>query len=149
MCKQHYQNTENKRKQLLELLPRKLLPSVALYSRLSRRKIRKDVQNKHKAKMENLAKEQERPLFDIHDTVKRLNIDVKPPQYVVDTLALGAKNSIRDRFNHYDMLAELDLALKKCQRMDINNDKINDINILTIKYIKACKLQMMPRNIKL
>ena len=71
--------------------------------------------NKHCNKSQNLSKEQERPLFNVHDTVKLIDLDETPPRYVLDTLALGPNNSILDKFNAKEMLAELDILVKKCQ----------------------------------
>ena len=39
--------------------------------------------------MENLSKELGCPLFNWHDTVKLLELDIVPPKYVLNTIALG------------------------------------------------------------
>ena len=59
-----------------------------------------------------------------------------PPHYVMDTLALGPRNAVIDQFNHHDMLAELDLLLNRCQRDNVDNDTINEINMAVVRYIK-------------
>ena len=74
-------------------------------------------------------------------------MDQMPPQYVLDTLALGPNNSILDKFNSKEMLAELDLLLKNCKHNNISSEVINDINAATMKYIKACSKQKSPRNL--
>ena len=73
-------------------LARKLLPSVLLFTIVTVFNTRKNVEVTHAKKLENLSKEQGRPLFDLHDTVKLFELDVFPPKYVLDTLALVPKN---------------------------------------------------------
>ena len=78
-----------------------------------------------------------------------LNLDVNPPQYVLDTLALGPRNSVLDKFNKNMVLAELDILLGRCERDNIEHDSINDINIAVVRYIRQCEKQHFPRNLKL
>ena len=47
------------------------------------------------------------------------------------------------------MLAELDILIKRCESSRISNAIINDINIATIKYIKACSGQKPPRHLQM
>ena len=68
-------------------------------------------------------------------------------RYVSDTLALGPKSAILDKFNEKDVLAELDGLLSHCKRYQVNNDIITDINVKTLNYIKKCKKQKSTRNI--
>ncbi len=65
----------------------------------------------------------------------------------MDTLALGPNNSILDKFSPKEMLAELDILLKQCERSNVSSQSINDINAATMKYIKACSKQKSPRNL--
>ena len=58
-----------------------------------------------------LSKEQQRPLFDVQDTVKICDNDIKPPQYVIDTLALGPRNAVLDEFDPKETLAQIDALL--------------------------------------
>ena len=95
------------------MLPKYLIPSVILHSRAGIRTVRMKVTNRHTQKLKHLSIEQERPLFDVHDTVKQHNINIVPPRYVLDTLALGPRNAILDQFNSFDVLAELDILLNK------------------------------------
>ena len=69
------------------------------------------------------------------------------PQYVLDNLALRPNNSILDKFNSKEMLAELDMLLKNCKHNNVSSEVINDINAATMKYIKACSKQKSPRNL--
>ena len=94
-----------------------------------------------------MSKEQERPLFNLHDTVKLFEPDVLPPKYVLDTLALGPKNAVLEKFDQKVMLAEIELLLNRLEEQNVSNDVINDINIATINYIKKCSKQSIPRNL--
>ena len=67
----------------------------------------------------------------------------------MDTLALGPRNAVLDKFDHHDVLAELDLMLNRCERDNVARDTVNDINIAVVKYIKLCQKQHPPRNLKL
>ena len=66
-------------------------------------------------------------------------LDVTTPKYVMDTLSLGPKNSVLEKFNPHDVLAELDGLLSFCKDNNVTDDVISDINIKTIAYIKKCK----------
>ena len=107
----HCRNVEEKRNALRNNLPTKLIPSVILFTRIAVSEARKTTGKTHKKKLHSLSREQERPLFNVHDTVKFVDVDQMPPQYVLDTLALGPNKSILDKFNSKEMLAELDLLL--------------------------------------
>ena len=65
--------------------------------------------------MKSLSKQQQRPLFDVHDTVKICDVNINPPRYVIDTLALGPKNAILDPFDQKETLAQVDALLFKCK----------------------------------
>ena len=87
-------------------------------------------------------------MFDVHDTVRLHNINITPPRYVLDTLALGPKNAVLDQFNSFNLLAELDMLLKQCERNKIGRETVCDINIMVMKYVKACSKQKVPRHLK-
>jgi len=89
-------------------------------------------------KLNWLSKQQKRPLLNVKNTVICYNLDKHPPQYVIDTLALGPKNSIVDKFNRNEVLAELDGLLRFCKD-----------NVKTLAYIKNCQKQKPTRNILL
>ena len=61
--------------------------------------------------------------------------------------SLGPKNSVLEKFNPHDVLAELDGFLNHCKENNATEDLISDINIKTINYIKKCKKQKPSRNI--
>ena len=143
----HTQTVGEKRTALKNNLPPKLIPSVILFSRIKTTETKNQVSKTHSEKLKNLSRQQERPLFEVHDTVKFIDVDHTPPQYVLDTLALGPNNSILDKFKPKEMLAELDLLLKNCENDNVSFETINDINAATMKYIKECSRQKSPRNL--
>ena len=108
---------------------------------------RKNVEATQTKILENLSKEQGRPLFNLHDTVNLFEFDIVPPKYVLDTLALGPKNPVLEKFDRKTMLAETDLLLNQLQEQNVSNETISGINIATINYIKTCSKQSIPRNV--
>ena len=60
---------------------------------------------------------------------------------------MGPKNSVLDKFNQNDILAELDSLLHFCKEKEVGEEMITDINIKTLSYIKNCKKQKSSRNI--
>ena len=99
--------------------------------------------------MLRLSSEQERPLFNVNNTVICYKLDKNPPKYVMDTLSLGPRNPVLGKFDENDILAELDGLLKYCKDNNVNEDTITDINIKTLTYIKNCRKQKSSRNIEL
>ena len=63
------------------------------------------------------------------------------PQYVFDTLSLGPKNPVSDKFYEKEVLAEIDHLLNRLKSNGISKHVINDINITTTKYIRSCSNQ--------
>ena len=66
-------------------------------------------------------------------------LEKQSPQYVLETLSLGPKNAVLDKFNPHDVLAELDMLLNVCKQEGVSNETITDINVKTLTYIKKCK----------
>ena len=126
----HLNNVQLRRTELREVSSTKLIPSIAFYTRQTVKTVRVSVQKTHARKLDAWSKEQQKPLFDVHDTVKILDEDIKPPRYVIDTLALGPKNA----------------TLYRCKGAKISTSIMNDINVATFKYIKACSSQKHARN---
>ena len=137
------------RTELVGRLPEKCTPSVVLYSTHFRRELRSKLLKRHAEKLRILAQEQQRPLFQVKDTVVLHNIDTPPPAYVMATLALGPKNSVLDSFKPHDVLAELDDLLAYCRKNNVSEETISDINIKTLGYIKKCKKLKSSRNIQM
>ena len=76
-------------------------------------------------------------------------LDVSPPQFVMNTLSLGPKNAVLDNFNPKDVLAEVDLLLAHCKTHNVSQKIMTDINLKTLNYIKKCKRMKSSRCIKL
>ena len=138
---------ELKRQAIKNNISQVLLPSIIFHSRIANRKVRKDVKSTHESKLLKLSEEQERPLFSVDNTVRLLELDRTPPTYVMETLSLGLKNAIIDKFQPKDILAELDVLLSYCKDNNVDRDIMTDINIRTFNYVKKCKKQKASRNI--
>ena len=78
-----------------------------------------------------------------------VDLDRNPPKYVMDTLSLGPKNAVLEKFDDKDILVELDGLLNFCKEKGINDDIVTDINIRTLTCIKKCKKQKCSRNVQL
>ena len=118
-----------------------------LHTRISRSKVRREQLGTHNKKLNNLSEEQERPLFNVQNTVVLWDIDKPPPEYVMQTLSLGPKNAILDQFDPKDILAEVDQLLNHCEKKNTPDEIITDINVKTINYIKKCKQTKPSRNV--
>ena len=140
---------EERRQQLRVVVPDKTLPSVVVHTRLSRRATRRQRTEVHSMKLATLSEEQERPLFQVCNTVVVCGLGITPPKYVMQTLALGPKNAILDRFDPKELLAEIDDLLDHCRISKISDEMITDINVKTLTYIKRCKQMKSSRNIQM
>ena len=67
----------------------------------------------------------------------------------MDTLSLGPKNAVLDRFDPKDILAEVDGLLYYCKSKNVPDEIITDINVKTLAYIKKCKKMKVSRNIQM
>ena len=105
---------DEKRTALRSSAPEYCLPSVVLHARITRRKAREEQRRKHNKKLTNLSEDQERPLFNVQNTVIQCGLDVPPPSYVLETLSLGPKNAVLDTFDQKEILAEVDNLLYHC-----------------------------------
>ena len=63
---------------------------------------------------------------NLHDTVNLFEFDIVPRKYVLDTLALGPKNPVLEKFDRKAMLAETDLLLNQLQEQNVSNETISD-----------------------
>ena len=118
-----------------------------VYVRAAKHATRREQKRTHSKKLAQLSEEQQRPLFNVGNTVVLHNLDSAPPQYVLDTLSLGPKNSVLDRFNPKDVLAEVDLLLAHCKQNNVSQQLMTEINVKTLQYIKKCKKLKPSRNI--
>ena len=96
------------RQAIKNAVPEKLLPSIILHTRIARRTLRSAIQGSHSQKLLSLSEEQERPLFNVKNAVILYGLEKKPPHYVMETLSLGAKNAVIEKFQPKDVLTELD-----------------------------------------
>ena len=103
----------------------------------------------HNKKLTRLSEDQERPLFNVKNTVILCDLEVTPPTYVMETLSLGPKNSVLDRFDPKEILVEVDRLLYHCKTKNIADEIITEINVKTLTYIKQCKKMKISKNIQL
>lgn len=127
----------------------KLLPSLILHTRIHNRLYENEHRQKINEKLIRLFNEQDKPLFNIDNTVICYQLENIPPKYVIDTLALGPRNAVLGRFNKNDLLVELDDLIRFCRRQKVDEDVITDINVKTLGYIKQCNKQKGSRNMKM
>ena len=99
--------------------------------------------------MSRLSEDQERPLFNVQNTVIVCGLETQPPAYVMETLSLGPKNAVLDRFDPKDVLAEVDELLHHCKEKQVSDETITDINVKTLNYIKRCKRMKSSKNIQM
>ena len=101
-----------------------MIPSVALYSKVLVQRVLVEALSTQKKKLESLSKQQQRPLFNVYDTIRLFKIDLQLPRYVLVTLALGPKTPVLDKFNEKEVL-------NRVKSNCISNNAINDINVAT------------------
>lgn len=140
-------NLDTRRNAVKNNVPEHLLPSVALHSRIKCRTLRSIKSVQHNKKLLALSDEQEKPLFNVQNTVIAYNLDSSPPKYVMETLSLGPKNAVIEKFDPKDIYAELDILLNYCKSKNVDDQIISDINIRTLQYVRKCNKQKPSRNI--
>ena len=143
------ENLHEKRRQLILVVPPKCMPSIAVHTRNTRVTTRRELSRKHNHKLTILSEKQERPLFNVQNTVVTCGLDTLPPTYVMETLSLGPKNAVLDRFDPKDVLAEVDGLLVHCESNGVPDETITDINVKTLTYIKKCRKMKTSRNIQM
>ena len=87
---------EENRNKLKQKVKVNIIPSIILHTRYDNRTLRRELVSKLNAKLSKLSNEQEKPLFNVDNTVICYELPNKPPKYVIDTLSLGPRNSILD-----------------------------------------------------
>ena len=127
------------RKNLKQFIPVKCIPSLVLYTRLDLHAFGENLRSKHNEKLSRLSKEQDKPLFNVENTVTCYGLDKTPPKYVLETLALGPRNPIMEKFDQNDVLAELDSLMEFCKNKKLNEEIITDINVKTLSLLKTAK----------
>ena len=130
--KKQQANLEEKRSKVKEVISEKLLPSILFFNRLKLRETREEQTKKHNKKFENLALDQERPLFNVSNTVKVCDESLVIPKYVMETLSLGPRNAVLEKFDPKKLLAEIDGLLSHCKKYKISDDIGTDINVKTL-----------------
>ena len=130
-------------------IPHSLLPSIVVYTRLLVLEHRTEGRKRHNQKLCALAEEQERPLFNVSNTVRLLELKKTPPAYVIETLSLGPRSPVLNKFDSKEVLATLDEFLHHCKNNCVDDEVITDINVKTLNYVKKCKQLRNSRNVML
>ena len=138
-----------KRTLLKQQLPQRCIPSAVVYSRIDRVSHRNFVSATHNKKLINLSNQQEKPLFNVQNTVKVIDVRVSIPKFVMQTLSMGPRSPTMSKFCDKEVLSELDCFMKFCKDNYVSDSLINDINVKTMHYIKTCKKQKSPRHLTL
>ena len=105
------------------------------------------IKERHKNKLLQMAERQGMPLFGIYDSVKVIDVEVPIPKYVLETLALGPKNPVLEKYNVKSTLAEVDGLLEFCESKECSPDMKNEIEAATIRYNKKSEQQIPQRNV--
>ena len=75
----------------------------------------------------------------MENSIRVFDFDKPIPSFVKETLALGPRNPVMEKFNEKDVLTELDCFLKYCEKLYVPDHTLTDINVKTLHYIKTCK----------
>ena len=115
------------------------------HTRTYMRELVSELKDRHRRKLGSLSSEQEKPLQNVNKTVRIVG-DIKVPDLVLDYLSLAPKHPVRDKFNDLHFLADVDRLLYNLKTNNMENDKLNKVNALTVWYIKAMKKQKEDPN---
>ena len=129
---------EGTRSILTNVIPTNLIPSVTIYNYLFMKRVSDVIQGRHQHKLRELAKQQEKPLLNISNTLKVLEQDITPPDYVLQVLSMGPKHPVLDEFRPKQLLADVDVVLERLAQ-NCASDTINQVNITTVQYINEYK----------
>ena len=102
------------------------------------------IQSRHENKIKSWSERQDRPISDTTYTVKLIGDVQRPPSYVMETLKLGPRNPVMTEFKANEVLCEMDLFLEYCEAKDVDDDMVNELNMLTYRYIKQAKQTKTP-----
>ena len=110
------------------------------------RELVSELNDRHRGKLENLSSVQEKPLYIIKNTVRIVGT-IKVPDLVLDYLSLSPKHPVGDKSIDLDFLADVDRLLYNLKTNDIENDKLNEVNTLTVWYLIEMKKQKDDPNL--
>ena len=92
-------NLTKARRTFKEKLPIECRASVVLHTRYDIRLTKSKQSSNLDKQLSHLSKEQDKPLFNVKNTIICYQLESTPPKYVLETLSLGPKNSILDGFD--------------------------------------------------
>ena len=82
-----------------EKLPNKLLPTVIVHSRLERCNRSRTIKSTYQKKILSLSERQQKPLFQVENTVIVHDVQCNIPNYVYQTLSLGPGHPVISKFD--------------------------------------------------
>ena len=85
----------------------------------------------------------------MYDSVKVIDVDIEIPRYVLDTLALGPKHPVLDKFDLKTSLAEVEGLLEFCEPKDCPTGMVNEIEAASTRYHKKADKQLIHKNVVL
>ncbi|XP_057310730.1 uncharacterized protein LOC130648656 [Hydractinia symbiolongicarpus] len=136
-------------REILKIKSYRIIPSIIFHTRLEIRQFRSTHADTLNKKLNKLSDEQGKPLFNVTNTVICYELTERLPKYVMETLALGPRNPIIEKFNKNDVLTGLDDLIRFCKDKKINDELITDINVKTLAYVKKCNKQKPSKNIQM
>ena len=93
----------------------------------------------HEKKLNHLSEQQEKPLWKLKEnTYKLIDVEEKPPEFVLNFISRGPRYPIRDKFDKMAFLAEMDRLIEHAEGFTGPvDDIINQINIKACQYVKS------------
>ena len=144
---QHHANEAAEALLPLKCVRDELAVSICFYVRQWARSSATSGKQRHAKKVSNLSEQQGKPLRTVGQTVKVLT-DVKPPQFVIDVLAMGPKHPVRDEFNDMHFLASMDNCMRALANDGVEGDATNELNGLASWYVKMARKPGPDRTVK-
>ena len=101
-------NLAKAREVVRRVIDEKWWPSVIFYLNLQARCSLNDLISRHKKKLENFLKSQDRPLKNLSERSVRILDEVVLPLWVREVLSFGPKHPVRDKIYDIHFFADLD-----------------------------------------
>ena len=135
------------RRTFTSAVPRYYLPSAAFHVRYDMRVSYQEVSDRHRKKLDDLARLQENPL---HNNGKAVHVgdNVDVPLFVIDYLSFGPKHPVLHKFNELHFLADADKLFYYLKYEGANSDVLNEVNALPFWYTKEMKKQREDPTLK-
>lgn len=128
-------------------IPDVLIPSIASDCHKKAAKLIQLLEEKHNKKIDIPSEYQNKPCFNINESVKVSDEGITIPDFVKSSLSRGARSPMLDRFDKNDVLAEINSMLgfteNQCTPF-FRPFQINDIRNSTLAYVQSCATKTNP-----